>query len=100
MLIYYFHYGQQHKVERAILAALRRARKRNLPDTLTPEELNRLLVIGKATHFGEKLALDHFIPVIKGGGTTLANTHYIPAWLNSSKRDKLPQEVYKQLTFA
>lgn len=75
----------------------RQARKMGLPDTLTLEQVKHLLIIGKGTYPDEKLHLDHFIPLVKGGGATRANLHYIPAILNQRKHDKLPQEVYIQL---
>jgi len=74
-----------------------KALKHNLPATLTPDQAELLLMIGRATYPGEELHLDHMVPVSKGGGTTMANTHYIPARLNYSKYDKLPQGAYRQL---
>jgi len=74
-----------------------RAHKRGLPNTLTAEQIERLLIIGQAIYPGQELHLDHIIPISKGGGTTLANMHYIPAHLNLSKGDKLPQEILEQL---
>lgn len=81
----------------ALRAACRRARKRLLPATLTAEQAERLLAIGRATYPGEDLHLDHVVPLNEGGGTTMANIHAIPANLNCSKSNKLPQEVYGQL---
>lgn len=73
-----------------------RARKRNLPDTLTAEEVQQLLDIGAAIYPGEALHLDHIVPVSRGGGTTRANMHAIPAELNMQKHNKMPQDIYKQ----
>ena len=89
---------QQKNPEKvAVLVARRKARKCNLPDTLTTEQAECLLAIGRAVYPGEKLALDHIVPLSKGGGTTRANMHAIPARLNISKKDKLPQEAYRQV---
>ena len=77
--------------------ARRRARRRALPDTLIPEQAEHLLMIGQAMYPGEELQLDHIVPLSKGGGTTLANMHAIPAKLNMLKHDKLPEEIYKQI---
>jgi len=76
--------------------ARRKAQKRSLPDTLTTAQSDHLLTIGQSMYPGEELDLDHIVPLSKGGGTTLANMHAIPARLNESKADKLPEEVYKQ----
>lgn len=76
--------------------ARRRARKAITPDTLTPNEIKELFVIGEATYPGRKLELDHIVPLSKGGGSTRANTHMIPAGLNRSKHNKLPEEIYAQ----
>ena len=77
--------------------ALRRARKQALPDTLTSKQAEQLFIIGRATYPEQELELDHVVPLSKGGGTTLANMHAIPASLNQGKHNKLPQEVYEQL---
>lgn len=90
---------QQENPERvAVNVARRKAFKRSLPDTLTPEQAEQLFAIGRAMYPGEKLALDHIVPLSQGGGTTLANCHYIPAGLNLSKHNALPEEVYRQAT--
>jgi len=72
------------------------ARKRNLPNTLTKEQAQRLLLIGRTIYPREDLHLDHIVPLSKGGGTTLANIHAVPAWVNLGKQDRLPQDVYEQ----
>jgi 5-methylcytosine-specific restriction endonuclease McrA len=95
---YYRHWQKENPEVGKAKQARREARKRNLPDTLTSEQAEHLLVIGKAMYPGEKLHLDHIVPLSKGGGTTLANMHAIPARLNCSKYDKLPGETYKQGT--
>lgn len=107
-------YCQEHREERAIYRrqwqknnpekraggfARRQAYKHSLPDTLTPEQAERLLVIGRTMYPGEELHLDHIVPLSKGGGTTWANMHAIPGWLNDSNGDALPREAYCQLSF-
>lgn len=87
---------EENPERKRALEARRKARKENLPDTLTEEQRERLLLIGQATFPGEDLHLDHFIPLDAGGGTTLANTHYIPASINLSKANRLPQDIYEQ----
>lgn len=79
------------------IAARYRARKCNLADTLTEEQIKQLVAIGMAMYPGEKLHLDHIVPISKGGGTTRANIHAIPARLNMFKSNRLPQEIYKQV---
>lgn len=88
---------EQNPERRKGIEARRQARKRNLPDTLTEDQRKQLLVVGQATHPGEDLHLDHIVPLKHGGGTTLANMHYIPAGVNVFKKDRLPQEIYEQL---
>lgn len=73
------------------------ARKHHLPNTLTTHQAKRLLSMGRAVFPGERLHLDHIIPVSQGGGTTLANMQAIPASLNLSKSNKLPGEAYEQI---
>lgn len=81
--------------------ALRRARKESFPDTLTLEEMRKLLKVGQDVYPGKKLELDHFVPLgrkeNKICGTTRANCHYIPAEINRWKHDKLPEEFLVQL---
>jgi len=76
--------------------ARRRAREQMLPDTLTPEQARQLIDIGRTIYPEEELHLDHIVPVSRGGGTTFANMRAIPASLNCSKQDALPEEVYRQ----
>jgi len=80
----------------AAIKARRRAREKRVPDTLTTEQSERLLTIGQAMYPGEKLHLDHIVPISRGGGTTRANIHFIPATVNHRKGNKLPQETYRQ----
>ena len=98
-LAYEREYYQKHPERILSKNARRQARKRNLPDTLTAGQAIQLLAIGQATYPGQKLELDHVVPITKGGGTTLANTHYIPMILNRSKGNKLPEELYQQNSF-
>lgn len=59
----------------------RRARKRDLPDTLTPEQWQQALdyfggccaVCGRSPGLWHTIAADHWIPLSKGGGTTADN---------------------------
>lgn len=90
-------YREENPEKRAAFWARHEARKKALPDTLTLEQAEYLFMIGRAMYPGEKLSLDHIVPLSKGGGTTLANIHAIPTSLNCSKHDALPQEIYRQL---
>lgn len=78
------------------------ARKNSLPDTITAGEIRELLKIGQGTYPGEKLHLDHFVPLNpeknKACGSTRANLHYIPEKFNRYKWDRFPEELYKQPT--
>ena len=93
------HWRKENPEKAAAQFARRQAHKNATPDTLTPGQIRRLFVIGQAMYPGKNLHLDHIIPLSKGGGTTLANMHAIPSGLNLSKYNKLPEEVYKQLSF-
>lgn len=94
----YMRFWYKKNPEKVLLReARRRAQKRRLPDTLTPAQTDRLLVIGRATYPGEALHLDHIVPLSKGGGTTYANMHAIPRLINIGKKDKLPEEIYQQM---
>lgn len=90
-------WGRQNPERKAASEARRKARKQNLPNTLTEGERKELFLIGQATYPNQKLHLDHVVPISKGGGTTRANVHYIPAKVNLSKKDKLVAEIYIQL---
>jgi 5-methylcytosine-specific restriction endonuclease McrA len=89
-------WAKNNPEKKAAKYARREAQKRRLPDTLTIRQAVHLFTIGQAMYPDERLHLDHIVPLSKGGGTTLANMHAIPARLNCSKNDALPQEVYKQ----
>lgn len=79
-----------------LIAAQKRARKHQLPDTLTSDEEIELRAIALVLYPGEELHLDHIVPISKGGGTTRANCHFIPSKANISKGNKLPEEIYEQ----
>lgn len=77
----------------------RSAKIKELPNTLTSEELaaimkrfgNRCALTGS-----EDIELDHFIAVSTGyGGTTLQNIIPLDSWLNVSKKDNNPFEWVK-----
>lgn len=78
--------------------ARRLAHKRNVPCTLTSRQLEEEFKIARTLYPGEDLHIHHLIPLSKGGGTTLANIQVIPGALNLAIGDRLPGEIYKQLT--
>jgi len=84
----------------AMIRGRRYARSYANPNTLTGEEAKQLLAIGQALYPGQELHLDHIVPLSRGGGTTLANIHAIPAKTNIAKGDTLPGEIYEQLELA
>jgi len=90
-------YRKDHREKIRAQNSRRRAQRRSLPDTLATDQINQLFEMGRTIYPGEKLHLDHVVPLSKGGGTTRANVHVIPASLNMSKHDKLPGEIYEQL---
>lgn len=90
-------YHMRYPLKAHIRKARRRARELNVLNTLTEDKLKELFVIGCGTYPNQKLHLDHFIPLSRGGGTTRANVHYIPAEINSFKGNKLPSEIFEQL---
>ena len=79
----------------SLWAQLQRARKLNLPATLTPREwLDTLEYFGWRCAYCQQAdfaCLDHFVPIVKGGGTTQSNC--VPACVacNSAKGGKHPQ---------
>ena len=75
----------------------RKARRRGYDANLSPEDIEELLEIGRNSYPGEELHIDHIVPLNRGGNSTRANVHAIPAWLNLSKGNKLPEEAYKQI---
>lgn len=81
----------------AVRVARREARKRGVADTLTPEQIEFERKIGEAIYPGEKLHLHHLVPLGRGDHSW-GNITFIPAWLNESIGDKLPEDVYRQLT--
>jgi len=89
----------KHPEKEARNTQIRRAQKQAVANTLTKQQAQRLFAIGRATHPGEKLHLDHIVPLSKGGGTTLANMQAIPVNINLNKGNKSPQEIYEQLGF-
>lgn len=89
-------WAQKNPGKRAAIKARYKARKSRMPATLTPEQTEHLLRVGAATYPGERLHLDHVVPLSKGGGTTFANMQAIPASMNQAKHSKLPEEAYKQ----
>lgn len=81
--------------------ARRRTKIASLPNTLTDKQAERKLSIGHCFYCERELevGIDHFIPIVKGGGTTLANSVAACRYCNSSKREKLPREILIQLSF-
>jgi len=90
-------YRMKYPLKAHIRKAHRRAHELSVLNTLTENESKELFVIGCGTYPNQKLHLDHFVPLSRGGGTTRANVHYIPGEVNSFKGNKLPSEVYGQL---
>lgn len=88
-------YNLNHIQERNVIATRRRARKKNLPATLTREEWEaiQLAYTHRCAYCGQRnkaLTQDHVIPLSKGGGTTAQNI--VPACLtcNLKKGPRLP----------
>ena len=79
---------------------IRRARKRNLPDTLTSEQVDmiKLNFNGKCALTGEdSFELDHFVAIsTEHGGTVYENMIPLSRKLNASKGDKNPFEWFAQ----
>lgn len=93
-------YQRENRHIKRLIAQRRRARKRALPDTLTLEEMKRILdTFGHAcalTGRKENIHLDHFIPLHTGhGGTMYNNMVPLCAELNASKGKKNPFEWIK-----
>lgn len=84
----------------AAMNARRNARKRNVVNTATPEQIEFERMISKATYPGEKLELHHPVSFSKGGNHSWGNIMFIPMSLNRSIGNKLPEEVYQQLELA
>lgn len=96
-------YWQEHQEQVLIYNRCRRARKRNLPNTLTNEQMEQKLSVGYCFYCGRemKLTLDHFVALgaetNQACGTTLANSIVACQSCNSSKGDKLPRQILSQL---
>lgn len=67
-------------------------------NTLTQEQIDFEMNIARAMWPDEALHVHHIVPISKGGGHAWGNIMVIPALLNLGIGDKLPQEVYKQLS--
>lgn len=94
-------YATKNQDKRNLNSARRRARKKNLPDTLTVEEVGKLLdiYIHRCAICGDGYEhLDHFIPLAtERGGTTIENTAPMCARCNSSKNAANPFEWAEKL---
>jgi len=90
-------YRKAHPEKAVAIKARYKARKRGVADTLTSEQLEFERKIGQATYPGEELDLHHIVPLGKGNHSW-GNIIFIPASLNRSIGNKLPREVFEQLT--
>lgn len=84
-------------------AARRRARLRAVACSLTAQGARDVLGIAQCFYCGRKfspddLTLDHFVPLIEGGGTTRANIVAACRTCNSAKGIKMPSEILEQLS--
>lgn len=98
----YMQEWKQNNRDRVAAAdARRRAKKARQPATLTAEQARRALSAGHCFYCeGHKqLGIDHFIPLDRGGGTTLANSVAACSRCNSAKGTKLPQDMLQQLAW-
>jgi len=79
----------------SLWAQLQRARKLNLPATLTPREwLDTLDYFGWRCAYclrADFACLDHYVPVVQGGGTTQGNCVPACTSCNSAKGGRAPQ---------
>ena len=82
----------------AAYKARRKARNLAVAHTATAENIEFERKIGEAMYRGEKLQLHHPIAFSKGGNHSWGNIMFIPALLNRKIHNKLPQDVYKQLS--
>lgn len=89
---------QANPEKQAAQAARRRARKARVADTLTQNQIDFETRIAKSMWPSEDLHLHHIVPISKGGNHSWGNIMIIPALLNCSIGDKLPEEIYKQET--
>lgn len=90
---------QENPQKRAGYLANYRARKAKVANTLTQEQIDFETNIARAMWPGEDLHIHHIVPISKGGGNTWGNIMVIPATLNLSIQNKLPEEAYKQGAF-
>jgi hypothetical protein len=90
---------RKNKAKHNSYKQIRRARKNALPDTLTPDQIEKI-----TTHFNGACALtdstdyelDHFIAITTGhGGTTIENMIPLSRTLNASKNNKNPFEWFE-----
>lgn len=91
---------QRANVDKVRVYNARRAlRKLSTPHSLVDVEAFQMLEIFSCFYCGDdnKLGLDHFIPLSKGGGTTKANMVVACFDCNRRKSARLPQEVLQQL---
>lgn len=93
---------EENRERRNLAEARRRARKKSLPDTLTPEEQQEILdTFSYSCVICEEAYehMDHFIPLFSGhGGTTKENMIPMCSECNMSKGAKNPFEWAKTLT--
>lgn len=93
---------EENRERRNLVEARRRARKKSLPDTLTPDEQQEILdTFSYACVICEEAYehMDHFIPLFSGhGGTTKENMIPMCSECNMSKGAKNPFEWAKTLT--
>lgn len=103
--LYKSDWRQENPGKVAAQYARRQARKRSLPSTLSGEEIERKLSIGRCFYCGKEtnLGLDHFVPLSARSniacGTTLANSVAACKSCNSSKNNRMPEEILAQLSF-
>lgn len=91
---------QRNRDKRRIIGLRRRACKAKVANTLTQQQIDFETNIACSMWPDEKLHIHHIVPISKGGGHTWGNIMVIPAVLNQSIGDKLPEEVYQQLELA
>lgn len=96
-------YNKNNTEKGRMYAQQRRARKRNLPNTLTDEQWNKvkLKFDNKCAYCGQELFLEqeHFIPISKGGDYTINNIIPSCRKCNRSKFNKSFFEWYPNQEF-
>ncbi len=92
-------YYQAHPDDWRIRKIRRRARKAQVANTLTQAQIDFETNIAQSMYPDKKLHIHHVVPISKGGNHSWGNIMVIPASLNCSIGDKLPQEVYQQKDF-